>query len=146
MQLAMTFDDPKTYTKPWTIAMAVTFQPDSDLLETVCLENEKDRHRLVGRVSDERKAETKVARHVLERYAGTYVGPLGSWQVSVDGDHLNIEMADGGGRQALFAQSDTAFLFPPFGGVVTFVQDGSGAVTHFTITVVEGDFPMTRKR
>lgn len=72
MQLAITYEDPKTYTKPWTINVAVSLFPDTDLLENVCLENEKDRERLVGRVSDDRKASKKVAREILARYAGTY--------------------------------------------------------------------------
>src|SRR5207342_48397 len=38
MQLDMTFDDPTTYTRPWTIGMTVSFVADDDLLENVCLE------------------------------------------------------------------------------------------------------------
>src|SRR5580765_3220027 len=43
MQLEITFNDPKAYTKPWTIAVGVNFVPDTELLEFVCNENEKDR-------------------------------------------------------------------------------------------------------
>src|SRR5215475_2239130 len=79
MQLEMTFDDPKTYRRPITIKMAVNFVPDDELIENVCLENEKDRARLVGKVADERKDERKVPLNVLSQYAGTYdVGPLGT--------------------------------------------------------------------
>jgi hypothetical protein len=146
MQLAMTFDDPKTYTKPWTINAAVSFLPDTDLIETVCLENEKDRERLVGRLKDERSSEKTVARSVLSGYVGTYqLGPLGRWQVSLDGDQLKMEMSNGGGRQSLIAQSDTAFMFPSIGGVVRFVPDAQGVATHFILTVVEGDFEARRE-
>jgi hypothetical protein len=145
MQLAMTFEDPRTYVKPWTINLAVTFLPDTDLLETVCLENEKDRDRLVGRISDERQSERTVDRAVLAAYTGAYeVGPLGTWQVSVAHDRLQIEMADGGGPQPLVAQSATVFTFPAIGGFLTFVPDATGA-THFVLTVVEGDFKAMRK-
>lgn len=146
MQLAITYDDPKTYTKPWTINMAVNLLPDTDLLENVCLENEKDRQRLVGRVSDEQKSSKKVARDILARYAGTYeVEMLGAWTVSVDGDELKIEMSDGGGKQAVVAQSDTVFGFPPIGGTLRFVTDAKGAATGFVVTIVEGDIKATRK-
>jgi hypothetical protein len=147
MQLSMTFDDPKTYTKPWTINLSVNFLPDTDLIENVCLENEKDRQRLVGRVSDERKSAKKVARDVLARYAGSYeVEMLGTWIVSIDGDDLKIEMADGGGKQTAFAQSDTEFVFPPIGGGrIRFVTDAKGVATHFFLTIVEGDIKATRK-
>ena len=146
MQLSMTFDDPKTYTKPWTIHMPVMFQADTDLIEAVCLENEKDRDKLIGRLHDERKADVTVARHVLEAYVGTYTGMLGSWQVSLHDDQLKVEMSSGGGRQPLVAQSDSAFLFRAVGGSMKFVRDADGAVSHFVLSVVEGDLPMMRQR
>jgi hypothetical protein len=146
MQLDMTFDDPKTYVRSWSIHPAVSFVADDDLLENVCLENEKDRARLVGRVEDERKSGKTVPVGVLSQYAGTYdVGPLGEWTVSVVGDQLAIELADGGGKQVVFARSDTVFVFPSVGGTVTFVRDSKGAVTHFLLTIVEGDFTAVRK-
>jgi hypothetical protein len=43
MDLALTVDDPKMYTRPFTIHETETILPDSDILETVCNENEKDR-------------------------------------------------------------------------------------------------------
>jgi len=146
MQLAMTFEDPKTYTKPWTINLAVNFLPDTDLLENIGLENEKDRPKLVGRVADEQRSAKKVARSVLAGYAGTYeVEMLGAWTVSVDGDQLNIELADGGGKQPAYAQSDTVFSFPGIGGTVKFVTDAKGVATHFFLTIVEGDIKAVKK-
>jgi hypothetical protein len=43
MDLEMTFDDPKYYTRPFTLKTQLTLIPDSDVLEFVCGENEKDR-------------------------------------------------------------------------------------------------------
>ncbi|MSV34251.1 MAG: hypothetical protein EXQ47_01460 [Bryobacterales bacterium] len=43
MDLSLTIDDPKMYTKPFTIKVTEVLLPDSDILETVCNENEKDR-------------------------------------------------------------------------------------------------------
>ena len=43
MDLEMTFDDPKFYTRPFTIKTQVRLLPDTDVLESVCAENEKDR-------------------------------------------------------------------------------------------------------
>jgi len=42
MELHLTFDDPRTYTKPFTIILKQHLLPDSDLLESFCAENEKD--------------------------------------------------------------------------------------------------------
>ena len=146
MELAVTYDDPKAYTRPWTINVAVNLIPDTDLLENVCLENEKDRERLVGRVSDDRKTSKRVAPEILASYAGTYAVPmLGVWTISVAGDDLKVEMSDGGGKQVAFAQSDTVFVFPPIGGTLRFVGDGKGPATGFVLTVVEGDIPAMRK-
>jgi hypothetical protein len=37
----ITIDDPKAYTRPWTITETFELQPDTELIEFVC-ENEKD--------------------------------------------------------------------------------------------------------
>jgi hypothetical protein len=42
MELRLTIDDPKTYTRPFTIQLKQHLMPDSDLLESFCAENEKD--------------------------------------------------------------------------------------------------------
>ena len=45
----VTIDDPKAYTRPFTVAVNSHLALDTDLLEYACLENEKDAKRLVGR-------------------------------------------------------------------------------------------------
>jgi hypothetical protein len=144
VDLTITYDDPKTFRKPFTITPAMVFLPDTDPIELVCLENEKDRERLVGRISDH-TVPPQIPRGTLAAYVGAYEGPLGAWTVTLDGDRLEVEMADGGGRQMLRPQSDTAFLFQGIGGVVRFVRDASGRATQMVVTVVEGDFVATRK-
>lgn len=42
MEVQLTIDDPKTYTRPFTILLKQRLRPDSDLLESFCAENEKD--------------------------------------------------------------------------------------------------------
>lgn len=42
MDLRITVDDPKAYTKPWTITEPVHLLPDSELLEFICNENNRD--------------------------------------------------------------------------------------------------------
>jgi hypothetical protein len=46
MDLELTIDDPKMYTKPFTVKATEVLIPDSDVLEYVCTENEKDRAHL----------------------------------------------------------------------------------------------------
>lgn len=42
MQLEITVDDPKTYTRPFTIRLTQLLVPDSDLIEYFCSDNERD--------------------------------------------------------------------------------------------------------
>jgi hypothetical protein len=46
MEMQVTIDDLKSYTKPFTIKFNQILIPDSDILESVCAENEKDRKHL----------------------------------------------------------------------------------------------------
>lgn len=47
LEVEVTVDDPKAYTKPWTIKLSQILMLDTDLLEYICLENEKDLTHLV---------------------------------------------------------------------------------------------------
>lgn len=48
MSYDVTVDDPKAYTAPWTQSRVFKLMPNAELLEYVCLENEKDIRHLVG--------------------------------------------------------------------------------------------------
>ena len=41
MDTQITIDDPKAYTKPWTVVQPLEFQADTELLEYICNENNK---------------------------------------------------------------------------------------------------------
>jgi hypothetical protein len=41
LEIQITVDDPKMDTGPWTVTVTHDLLPDSELLEFVCLENEK---------------------------------------------------------------------------------------------------------
>jgi hypothetical protein len=46
MDMEITIDDPKAYTKPWTVTIGAVLLPDTELLEFVCNENEKDQQHM----------------------------------------------------------------------------------------------------
>jgi hypothetical protein len=47
--LQLTIDDPKAYTKPWTVNLSgFNFLADEELMESIC-ENEKDVPHMVGK-------------------------------------------------------------------------------------------------
>ena len=48
MEMEITIDDPEAYTEPWTIAQELTLQADTELLEFICNENERDAEHMVG--------------------------------------------------------------------------------------------------
>ena len=48
MDIEVTIDDPKVYTKPFSVTFTELLQPDSDVTEYFCNENEKDRSHING--------------------------------------------------------------------------------------------------
>jgi hypothetical protein len=46
MEIDVNVDDPKAYTRPWTVKLVQTIALDTDLLDYICLENEKDREHM----------------------------------------------------------------------------------------------------
>lgn len=46
LELEITVDDPKAYTKPWTVKMTQKLEADTELIDEICLENEKSYERM----------------------------------------------------------------------------------------------------
>lgn len=132
IDLRVTFDDPKAYTRPWTQAVKLALMPEGDLIEYVC-ENERDKPHLIGK-----SKEFPVPAEALARYSGTY----GTATVSVETGRLMIDM--GSGKIPLLAQSESSFTMEGTG--VDFVKDANGRVTAMIQHWNEGDrnFPRTR--
>jgi len=49
LEIEVTVDDPKVYTKPWTVKIAQRIMPDTDLIEFICNENDRSGPHLVGK-------------------------------------------------------------------------------------------------
>ena len=144
MQLQVTFDDPKTFTKPITIILRPTFNPDTEMLEYVCNENEKDAAHLVGKAADEVKGHVQLSPEVLARYTGSYRAALAKLDatITVAGDQLMFSLG-GKGAVALVTISETAFMFPG-GFPIDFVKDSGGTVTHFLLHAPGPDMKFVR--
>ena len=41
LEIVVTVDDPKAYTKPWTVTLRQLFAADAELVDEICAENEK---------------------------------------------------------------------------------------------------------
>jgi hypothetical protein len=49
MEVDVTVDDPKAYSKPWTVKLPLVLVLNTELLDDNCLESEKDIPHLVGK-------------------------------------------------------------------------------------------------
>ena len=49
LEIELTVDDPKAYTKPWTVPLKQFIVLDTELLDYICLENEKSVKHMVGK-------------------------------------------------------------------------------------------------
>lgn len=138
LEVQVTFNDPKAYTRPWTIPAEFDLIPDGQLIEYVC-ENERDAPHLVGK----RREEFPVPAAILAKYVGTYDAPgLPRGEVvTLDGSRLMIDV--GMGKIPLFAISENSFTMEGTG--VEFVKDAKGAVTTMIQSWTEGDRVFPRR-
>jgi hypothetical protein len=146
IEIQETFRDSDIYSRPLTATVKAMLVPDTDLLEYVCAENEKDRPKLIGTVTEDQKAikPVKVASAILSRYVGTYdfrwpENPTIAtfWPVTLDGEQLFLQGAP------LTPVSETEFMWAA-GNRLKFFTDASGRVTHFVVGFVEGDMVVKR--
>ena len=49
LEIEITVDDPKAFTKPWTVKLSQRLMPDTELIEFVCQENNRSVPHLVGK-------------------------------------------------------------------------------------------------
>ena len=49
LEIEITVDDPKTFTKPWTVKLTQRLMPNTELIEFVCAENNRSLPHLVGK-------------------------------------------------------------------------------------------------
>jgi hypothetical protein len=150
MDIHITFNDPKAYTRPWTITLHAELMADTELLEDVCNENDKSsRQHFLITDDDKRKgqAEFVVPADILSAYAGPYDMKMAEKSIPssvvLENGRLYV-VPPGGGKLPLVAESETKFS--ALGAPVIFRTDASGAVTGFVIHTVEGDQEFERKR
>src|SRR5215510_9966453 len=144
MQYQITFDDPETLTKPLSLSLSVNYRADTDMLENVCNENNRDRIHMVG--TENRGVQISSA--VLEKYAGRYefregsrtvAGFMGVTQkVVLNNDQLYLNALP------LIPQSETKF--ESTGATAEFFLDAKGTVTRLVLTQTEGDAVYDPKR
>jgi hypothetical protein len=150
LDIEITYNDPKAYTRPWTIVLHGNLMADTELLENVCNENDKSsRQHFVITDEDKQKgqAEFVISADALSRYAGPYemkaAGKSIPSSVVIENGRLYVALP-GAGKLPLVAESETTFS--SLGAPVVFRKDANGVITGFIIHTVEGDQQFERKR
>jgi len=112
MDLHVTMSDPALHTRSWSVPMAVTLAPDTEILEYVCNENETRRTAIGARAAEKSLV---VAESLLAEYAGTYdvmttasLVPVTTLTVRARGNELLLDI-DGRGNIPLVPVSKTTF-------------------------------------
>jgi hypothetical protein len=143
LDLQVTLDDPKAYAKPWTVSAGGALAADTELLEYVCLENEKDRQHLIGRTYEEKKV--TVSPEILAKYVGVYEvasanafdnrAPRNVFTITLVDGELLIDL-QGKGKVPMIPLSETMFS-PRLLGTYQFVKNDQGVVTHMLVHSAE---------
>ena len=147
LDVEVTLSDPAIYTRPWTVSVRAQLWADTEMIEWVCNEDHRVLEHWVGKASDERKGEVKVAPEVLGKYVGTYIEQPPFWraqprvvEITLSNGVLFGDM-DGRGKVPLIASSETSFS-GFYGLGVEFIRGGSG---ELLVKHVSGDYRFGRK-
>jgi hypothetical protein len=145
MELQITIDDPKAFTRSWNMRTELQLAPDTELLEFVCNENEKDLRHAV--ITEEDKKDIQLDSALLSQYAGIYeLLRTGRESVmvpiTVAEGHLIIELP-GEGKRPLRALSQT--VFDMVGTRIEFFKDDHGAVSHLIMQTATVAMEAVRK-
>jgi len=151
LDVEVTFQDPKVYARPWTVAVKAQLAADTELLEDVCNERSAEREHWVGKASDLTKNEVRVAPEILAKYAGTYVEQPKLWRVVprvaviTFTDGVLYGDLDGRGKERQIARSEKDFS--GFAGLaVEFVKNNQGVVTDLLVKHVSGDYRFAKQK
>jgi len=128
LEITETFADPNAFTRPWTVKVTGELTADSDLLEYVCNENNKDIAHLVGKASDVKGVE--VAPEILAKYAGVYAGTISGRPIRLEIFPSGRELLfsrDGRAKQPLTPISNVKLLTPP-GQQLEFIEENGEIV------------------
>jgi hypothetical protein len=126
MEYEITVDDPKVFTRPFTIKRERTLAPDTQLLEDVC-DNERSRAHFSGDTG------FRLSPAVAASYAGAYELPRGREVVVVNKGDLLFVQGLNEPKLPLLPSSETQFMSTATPLGFEFVKDGRGQVTQLIV-------------
>ena len=153
LDVEITLSDPAVYAHPWSIKVRAELAPDTEMIEFVCQEANKNQEHWVGKASDESTTGAAVPAAVLAKYAGVYNEQPRYWSptgvprvvtITVSGGKLYGDM-DGRGATPLLAKSETEFS-GLYGLNVEFLKVDSTQAAELYVKHVSGNYRFTRKK
>src|SRR5258708_8586114 len=144
VELQVTFDDPMVFAQPVTVPIHMELIADTEMIEYVCGENEKDSsHLSVGTTA----IDGNVPADILKTYAGSYDVKEDTKtviaEIFAEGNGLFLNYDDQG-KQKLDALSETTFSLT--GTIYEFIRSGPNGVKELRIKMAEGEFTGTRRK
>jgi len=131
MKIDVTIDDPKAYTKPFTVRVNQRIMPDGELIEFICNENEQSSGHLLGK--GEGPKTFSVSAQTFDRYVGRYRTAAGmEVAITRDGTRFFGQMF-GLPPFEIFASSEREFFLTSFDARMTFEVDGAGRATALVL-------------
>lgn len=132
MDFEITIDDPKVFTRPFTIKAERLLAADTDLLEDVC-ENERSLRRMSGDTG------VRLSAKLAAAYAGIYELAPGREFALVAVDDLLFVQGLNEPKLPLYVQSQTRLMSTATPNGFEFVRDRQGRVTHVIVRGADGD-------
>lgn len=125
MDLEVTIDDPKAFTRPFSMKVQKTLMPDTDLLESICESDHSVPHMIGG-------TGFRLPPDVLARYTGTYeLAPGRQSVITLEADVLFLQEGSNPLKLPMVPNSDTLFISRTNGDLLEFSKDSQGAVTGY---------------
>ena len=138
MDFEITIDDPKVFTKPFTVKAERQLAPDTEVMEDVC-ENEIDRAHLSGDTGI--RLSSAAGGAVCGGLRARARAPV---HVTVAGDLVFVQGLNEP-RLPLLVQSETHFMSTATPNGFEFVKDAQGRVTHIMMRGAAGEQKAIKK-
>jgi hypothetical protein len=143
IDVQITLDDAKAYTKPWTVAVTMDLKTDLEMLEYTC-DNERDRAHMP---INAKGSGSNLPLETLAAYTGSYSvqenGKMLIAEVTLEGGALFWNY-DGTGKQRLDPVSETIFSLA--GNSIQFVRDEPGPAMRFVMRTIEDETTGVRRK
>ncbi len=127
----VTIDDPKAYTRPFTVRFTQDLVADGELIEFICNENEQSAEHLIGK--GEGPKTFNISAQTFNRYVGRYRTAAGMMvTITREGARFYGQMF-GLPPFEIFASSEREFFLTSFDARITFQVDGAGRATALVL-------------